>query len=404
MNCYYCDKIRGSDPGYVGAPAGFDLGSGAPRCARHWRYVCGACGRPAHFMALSFCPEAEAFFCSGCATEKSEVESSFWAWKYYFRYRSPWSGRWAAALDRLEYEGRHPLQVEATRARAQAALSGEEFLIRYPERLSQWHAGHAFTDDEIQANWNTNADRWDAGYDDDGDRNRRYQSDEPMLALLGDVEGQRVLDVGCGNGYLCRKLARQGAIVTGVDLADRFLEIARERESQERLGITYHHASVAEMDLLPGSHFHKAVSNYVLMDVRDYEGALRHVYRVLRPGGRFVVVISHPCFSCGPAGWVIPALDSPRKEDRFGFRVDAYFQPGPIFAQWGDLDPVMGYHRPLRDYWGAFAKVGFRVDGFEEPSITERGLRELPVYEVDHAQRIPYSCIFRLSKPRGAEE
>jgi SAM-dependent methyltransferase len=144
------------------------------------------------------------------------------------------------------------------------------------------------------------------------------------------------------------------------------------------------------------------VSNYVLMDVRDVEGALRNVYRVLRPGGCFVVVISHPCFSCGPGGWVIPAADSPRLEDRFAFRVDAYFQRGPVVAQWGHLDPVISHHRPLRDYWQAFADAGFTVDGFEEPSITERGLRELPVSRTDYSQRIPYSCIFRLIKPSRA--
>lgn len=86
------------------------------------------------------------------------------------------------------------------------------------------------------------------------------------------------------------------------------------------------------MGFLPDSHFHKAVSNYVLMDVRDFNGALRQVFRVLRAGGCFVVVISHPCFSCGPGGWVIPAPDSPRREDRFAFRVDGYFQRGPVLT------------------------------------------------------------------------
>jgi SAM-dependent methyltransferase len=402
VNCFYCDKIKLSDPGYPAAPAAYDLGSAAPRCPRHWRYRCGKCGVPAHFMAVSFCPEAQEFFCATCASAESQVDGAFWAWKYYFRYQSPWSGQWVAALDRLEYEGRHPLQVAELQAKAQAAVSGEEYLIRYPPRLGQWRPEQDFTDAEIQANWNQNADRWDAGYDQDGDRNRRYHSDEPMLALLGNVKGQRVLDVGCGNGYLCRKLARGGAEMTGVDLSDRFLQMAQEREAQEPLGITYHHGSVADMDFLPDSHFDKAVSNYVLMDVRDFRGALREVFRLLRPGGRFVVVISHPCFSCGPGGWVIPALDSPRLEDRFAFRVDGYFKRGPVLTQWGDFDPVMGHHRPLRDYWEAFAEAGFTVDGFEEPSITDRGLRELPISRTDYSQRITYSCIFRLIRSSPA--
>jgi hypothetical protein len=100
----------------------------------------------------------------------------------------------------------------------------------------------------------------------------------------------------------------------------------------------------------------------------------------------------------------MPAPDSPRREDRFAFRVDAYFYRGPVLTQWGELDPVMGYHRPLRDYWSAFTAAGFTIDGFEEPSITARGLRELPVSRSDYSLRIPYSCIFRLIKHRVPPE
>ncbi len=73
-----------------------------------------------------------------------------------------------------------------------------------------------------------------------------------------------------------------------------------------------------------------------------------------------------------------PAPDSPRPEERAGWRTDLYFHRGAYLRQWGDRDPVLGFHRPLRDYWEAFVGTGFTVDGFEEPSITERGRRELP--------------------------
>ena len=153
------------------------------------------------------------------------------------------------------------------------------------------------------------------------------------------------------------------------------------------------------MGFLPSDHYDKAVSNYVLMDIRDYEEALEHVYRVLKPGGCFVVVISHPCFSAGPSGWVTPADDSPRREERFAWRTDLYFRNGPYIGQWGDLNPVLSFHRPLRDYWRAFRKTGFVIDDFEEPSVSERGMRELPEWVIEQALRIPYSCIFKLVKP-----
>lgn len=398
MNCTYCDKIKATDPQYKSRTAEFDLTSAAPRCSWHWRFHCAHCGEPAHFMALAYCPERGAFFCAGCATETREIPDPFWAWKYYFAYRSPWTGKWQPALDRLEFEGRHPLQRAHTTARALASLDRETQFVRYPIHRVQWPADQDAADDEVRFNWNRNAERWDSLYNEDGDQNRRYMSDEPMLAMLGEVCALDLLDVGSGNGYLSRKLAKRGARVTGVELADRFLEMAREHERARPLGVSYYHGSISAMDFLPENTFDKAVSNYVLMDVPDYKGALSEVWRVLRPGGIFVVVISHPCFSSGSGGWYIPAPDTPRREDWYALQVDGYFHRGPILVQWGIFDPVLSFHRPLRDYWQAFTETGFSVEGFEEPSITARGRRELPPSRVEYSQRLTYSCIFKLRK------
>jgi hypothetical protein len=72
----------------------------------------------------------------------------------------------------------------------------------------------------------------------------------------------------------------------------------------------------------------------------------------------------------------MPASDGWKHEvERVGRSVDHYFDSvGAVFGQWADLPPVLGFHRTLRDYWNAFTKVGFAVHGFEEPSVTERGM------------------------------
>jgi ubiquinone/menaquinone biosynthesis C-methylase UbiE len=238
--------------------------------------ICGQCGRADHFMALAYSPGLGRLFCRACATGTQEVLAEFWGYHYYFAYRSPGVGEWCPALDRLEFETRHPFPTPDTLG---AVLSPEPHFIRASRRPTQWRPGGEFTEVDSRANWNTNAVRWDATYDDDGDRNRRYQSDEPMLALLGEVQGQAILDVGSGNGYLCRKLARRGARMTGVELSDEFLRLAREREAHEPLGITFVHGSVARMEALAFASFDKAVSNYVLMDVQDYAAAVREVFR-----------------------------------------------------------------------------------------------------------------------------
>ena len=79
--------------------------------------------------------------------------------------------------------------------------------------------------------------------------------------------------------------------------------------------------------------------------------------------------------------------------------MDSYFHRGPYLGQWGGLDPVLSFHRPIRDYWRAFREASFAIDDFDEPSITDRGRRELPHWIVEQALRVPYSCIFRLVKP-----
>lgn len=269
--CFYCDRIARHTPAYPAREAAFDLASEAPRCARHWRVRCGLCNRSDHFMAVAHCPLAGKLFCRRCAAGTMEVPAEFWGYSYHLAHRSPWSGQWCPALDRLEFEDRYPLAAPEALA---TVLAPEADLRRCPPRPTQWRAYRNVSEDDSRVTWNTNAARWDATYDADGDRNRRYQSDEPMLEMLGDVGGRTVLDAGSGNGYLCRKLARLGATVTGVELSDEFLRLARGREAEEPLGITYVHGSVARMGFLAPESLDRAVSNYVLMDVQDYEAAV----------------------------------------------------------------------------------------------------------------------------------
>ena len=72
----------------------------------------------------------------------------------------------------------------------------------------------------------------------DGDPHRIVLLNPVLLNLLGSVKGKRVLDAGCGEGYLSRKLDRLGAEVTGVDFSSEMLAMARERTSLET-GIRY---------------------------------------------------------------------------------------------------------------------------------------------------------------------
>lgn len=394
MDCYYCKPISHAEPSYPVRKATHDLGSLAPRCALHWRYVCGVCAESAHFMSTAYCPKEKRYFCGDCANGTQEVEGRFYVWDYYFQYRSPWTDQWEPALDRLEYERRHPQVIHALARGTAAAKAASQ----------RWAIDEKLDSEAVRDSWNRNATRWDHGFDADGDESRKYHSDELVLKLLGQIAGQDVLDLGSGNGYLCRKLARVGARVTGVELSDRMIAVGERREHAEPLGVRYLTTSATDLSMIKDASFDAIVSSYVLMSIPDFTDALAEAGRVLRPKGRFIVLISHPCFSCGPRRWEADAPDTPRPEEFSAFSVDHYFRSGPyLLDDWVGFSPIPYFHRPLREYWQAFKVAGFEVDEFDEPSISERGLAEFPPWKSRQAQRIPFSCVFRLVK-RSTQE
>jgi len=117
-----------------------------------------------------------------------------------------------------------------------------------------------------------------------------------LFDVLGDVAGQRVLDVACGHGRISRGLAHKGATVVGVDLSAAMLAKAGEMESNEPLGIRYLQSDAADPELLPGELYDAAVCSMGLSDIDNLDGTLTNIRRLVRPGGVFAFAILHPCF------------------------------------------------------------------------------------------------------------
>ncbi len=154
--------------------------------------------------------------------------------------------------------------------------------------------------------WEQMAEWWDNKLGDDGDLWHRTLIDPPLFKLVGAIAGQRVLDLACGNGYISRRFARQGADVIGVDANAAIIERACAREAREPLGITFHVADAARLPMVEDQTCDLVVCNMALMDIADVAGAIHEVARVLVPQGRFIASISHPCFDrMETSGWVI---------------------------------------------------------------------------------------------------
>ena len=105
------------------------------------------------------------------------------------------------------------------------------------------------------------------------------------LAALGLQSGERVLDIGCGPGYLCAQMAEAGASVVGLDPSPSMLTLAERRGE----GVELVRGDALSLPFEDAS-FDAAVSTQVYEYVEDISGALREVRRVLRDGGRLLVL------------------------------------------------------------------------------------------------------------------
>lgn len=109
-----------------------------------------------------------------------------------------------------------------------------------------------------------------------------------ILDLIGNVEGARVLDAGCGDGVLVCELASRGAEATGIDPDPAMLAAARARTDKVGGVATFRDGRVERLPF-PDASFDVVAAITVLCVVGDASGAVREMARVLRPGGRLVL-------------------------------------------------------------------------------------------------------------------
>jgi ubiquinone/menaquinone biosynthesis C-methylase UbiE len=169
--------------------------------------------------------------------------------------------------------------------------------------------------------------------------------DSVLTGLIGEVAGQEVLSLACGQGQDARLLARLGANVTGVDVAEEMLRHAREHEAAEPRGVTYVNGDARDLAEFGSASFDGVVCHMALMDIPDLAPTIGSVARVLRDHGWFVFSIVHPCYH-------------PHVEITGDYLLDhRYAKLRPP-----DWLPPHAYHRPLAAYVNELADAGFRIE------------------------------------------
>lgn len=203
-----------------------------------------------------------------------------------------------------------------------------------------------------------------------------------MLQFMGDVNGQAILDAGCGVGHVSRLLAKLGANVTGVDIAPRMVERAKAQNKSESVRYFVHDLSKGFPD--KGQSFDLIVSNLVINDVYDYIGYIHTLGEVINPGGRLVLSMNNP-------------YSAVLRE-----KARSYYDTGTATLSQGLSKAgvrVYHFHRTFEDYMKAFRDAGFMLRDLSDLGATS----EVPP-NVTIETRIPFIIVLEFVKSKGTND
>ncbi len=250
----------------------------------------------------------------------------------------------------------------------------------------------------IETSWDPLAHWYDGWVGEGGSRHHRTLAVPAVLALLDPQPGERILDIGAGQGVLAPSIAKAQAHYVGVDASERLLQLARTHHGRQGKFVYGDARRLADIPGLQRGSFDAVVFLLSIQDMDPLDQVLASAAWALRPEGRTVLLMTHPCFRVPrQSGW---GWDEGRK---LQFRrVDRYLTPLPV-----PLKPYPGkqagvtrsFHRPLQDYVNGLADQGLLLERMQEiPRPAARSSDGRAKAEALAHQEIPLFLALRARK------
>lgn len=271
--------------------------------------------------------------------------------------------------------------------------------IKVSDQLLLFHPpGPGEIDDDLER-WDIVADEYNTLQGKIGDPFRRLILDPVIFELFGTVRDQRILDAGCGNGYISWQLTKRGARVSGVDWS--VMMIARAKQNFPELDFRVF--NIEQTLPFAEGEFDAIVASMVIQDVRDPERALAELVKRLRVGGQLILAIPHPCYAY-PAGVIRRTWWQRWTQQPGDFIIQDYALERKVTV------PIQGmrqatprHHRTLSQYWQLVERSGLMIRSMREPTI-----RDMEQLRSHHHPRwldqlrpfgtIPLALILQLNK------
>lgn len=255
----------------------------------------------------------------------------------------------------------------------------------------------SFSSEEARRAWNTGAAAWEEFVQSGADYYRTEVHGPGLLEACGEVRGLRVLDLGCGQGWFSRQLARRGAQVVGVDLSREMLTHALRHEKEEPLGIEYVELDAATAHRRwPSSSFDLVTVCMSLQDMADPQGVIEAAGHLLAPNRRLVFSIQHPFSEMAYREW-----ERDEHGNKLSLKVDRYFDGGAGSLRWDMPRLAYTWETPrwrltLSEWASLLGAEGFVISGLSEPRPTEAQVAQRP--ELEDCRRLPYFLIIECLK------
>nr|ADQ54416.1 methyltransferase [uncultured marine crenarchaeote E37-7F] len=254
--------------------------------------------------------------------------------------------------------------------------------------LSEWTLT-----ENARRDWNSLAEHYQIFREKPGTYNELVEV-PAMLNLIGDVKEKKVLDAGCGYGFYSLLLAKKGAIVTGIDISEKNIELAKKNASECSIKCESIVCDMQDLSIFQSETFDLVTSSIVVNYLDDLKKAFLEVFRVIKLQGIFTFSENHPILK---GKW-----ETDSEGRRLHWNLDNYFERSIIIDKWrtqsGGIIETRSQHRTIQDYFDALISAGFTVERLVEPKPIETSI-DSKKDRYERAKRIPYFILFKERKP-----
>ena len=214
---------------------------------------------------------------------------------------------------------------------------------------------------------------------------------EEDLNLLGEVQGKKIIELGCGGGQCSITFAKRGAKCTGIDLSEEQIKFAKNLAKKNDVIVNFIQGDVENLSIFDDECMDIAFSAYVFDWVQNLDKVFKEVFRILNKNGILVFSMGHPFYNC--------LREYPNPND-LKLKL-SYFQR-EVLEKDGNTGLTINYKLPtIGDIINGLISTGFCIEKIVEPEPVEEKFMNgtsTDYYLVEVLKIIPATIIVKAKK------